>query len=1008
MDHSIKNYLRVIRTRKKQKRRLTSFITAMSVFVSAGVFWQLRGIGTAMTDITLRSEDGKTAVQLSDADSALCETSEIWESTLPPLTDDLAENTALVAASQIDYTENTNNFITGDDGAVHKNYSRYGAWFGNPYGDWNCMFTCFCLYYAGVKEADIPYGSGCWAWSLKLSENGILIPFNKGSPKRGDIIFFDNDLDGKADRSGIISELSTDHDDPFIRIIEGQVNGAVAECSFPPDDVHIAGYVPVNGTVSKTVSFMDLAAESSSGIKVYASAEQGIFPEDTEMAVSDVARDEALKKAADALGTQDVEAVAVDISFLSPDGTELEPADSSCVHVEIVLPEEQKLSGEGFSLLHVTDSGETEMIENADVSGEKAIFDADSFSIYVLTSGGYKDIASAITVNGQTIPNSADNPYVLYVGDTVKLEGYTTHDPSTLKGWFFGTDGTVLKMDDGSHSDSRVGSSRWKHSASYTAQSVGTTSVSIDGGTEGYTTFYVKVVDRPRIYVNTSLGEKDKDQVHEYLGSLHAGNPDDYFVYQDGKRKYIKNGDDWIGYNNDGSLRYDGGLRPYRISTDDTIELVTYCSPAEADTLDFNVGSKGTHTEGTNSLEKLGDSVKELVTSGEHQGEVRISSKFRSKASNGTGKTGVALGDDFFYIIVNADGSEEDIKTHADIEIDDGGFYIIEEYSFDESGKLEKTITQYSAFVSDINSCRIFDKNGAPTKFLKSTASDKSFENKDVEFTHDDYTQYFDLNQSSQYELTSNYVSGDNKENESFMKFGDFYLRGNKNFSLKDAQRADFNVDLRLKAFSKVKEIYDQNGTYIETQTLTPESGYVSAKGLHFSLGRQNILDAYNKCPVRTGLDFTLAANAVMVDFQLKKELIDDDIGSRTFDFQLLDENNNVIAEARNDTNGIISFSNIYFSREGTYTYTVHETGNSDNDIIFADDRKITFTVTRENGMMNASVEADDLVQPIKNYKTFRLPDTGGSGIVPYMTAGSAIVIFSFVALMLRKRKEDK
>ena len=78
-----------------------------------------------------------------------------------------------------------------------------------------------------------------------------------------------------------------------------------------------------------------------------------------------------MKKAADALGTQDVEAVAVDISFLSPDGTELEPADSSCVHVEIVLPEEQKLSGEGFSLLHVTDSGETEMIENADVSGEK-------------------------------------------------------------------------------------------------------------------------------------------------------------------------------------------------------------------------------------------------------------------------------------------------------------------------------------------------------------------------------------------------------------------------------------------------------------------------------------------------------------------------------------------------------------------------------------------------------------------------------------------------------------
>ena len=174
MNNSLKKYLHELRMKKKQKRRLASFITAMSVFVSTGVFWQLRGIGTALTDDTLSPNESSLAAALSASDGSLCETSEIWESTLPELTDDMAENAALIAASQLDYTENAQNYIIGDDGSTHKNYSRYGAWFGNPYGDWNTMFTCFCLHYAGVKETDIPFGSGCWAWSLKLSEKGLL------------------------------------------------------------------------------------------------------------------------------------------------------------------------------------------------------------------------------------------------------------------------------------------------------------------------------------------------------------------------------------------------------------------------------------------------------------------------------------------------------------------------------------------------------------------------------------------------------------------------------------------------------------------------------------------------------------------------------------------------------------------------------------------------------------------------------------------------------------------
>ena len=157
LNNSLKKYLHELRMEKKQKRRLTSFITAMSVLVSTGVFWQLRGIGTAMTDETLAPDTNGQSADMSLLSSSLCETDEVWESTLPELTDELAENAALIAASQLGYTENTQNYIIGDDGCTHKNYSRYGAWFGNPYGDWNTMFTCFCLHYAGFFSCIYPF-----------------------------------------------------------------------------------------------------------------------------------------------------------------------------------------------------------------------------------------------------------------------------------------------------------------------------------------------------------------------------------------------------------------------------------------------------------------------------------------------------------------------------------------------------------------------------------------------------------------------------------------------------------------------------------------------------------------------------------------------------------------------------------------------------------------------------------------------------------------------------------
>ena len=84
-----------------------------------------------------------------------------WEATIPALSGRrLGENVAIVAKSQVGYTQSEYNYVIDDAGRVH-GYTRYGAWYGYPYGEWCAMFASFCLHYAGVSDSRVPYASGC-------------------------------------------------------------------------------------------------------------------------------------------------------------------------------------------------------------------------------------------------------------------------------------------------------------------------------------------------------------------------------------------------------------------------------------------------------------------------------------------------------------------------------------------------------------------------------------------------------------------------------------------------------------------------------------------------------------------------------------------------------------------------------------------------------------------------------------------------------------------------------
>ncbi len=146
-----------------------------------------------------------------------------------------------IARTQLGYTESTENYIVAESG-VQKGYTRYGQWYGDPYGDWCAMFVSFCMHYGGVEG--IPIHSGCTPWIRELKEMNLFRPQGSYRPEAGDIIFFDWEGDGLSDHVGLVSELkdATEDGPAELITIEGNASNRVRYVSYDPKDTRIAGY----------------------------------------------------------------------------------------------------------------------------------------------------------------------------------------------------------------------------------------------------------------------------------------------------------------------------------------------------------------------------------------------------------------------------------------------------------------------------------------------------------------------------------------------------------------------------------------------------------------------------------------------------------------------------------------------------------------------------------------------------------------------------------------------
>ena len=172
--------------------------------------------------------------------SADVETDDDWQKYSVGLSDNWNEALLAVAKEQLGYKESEKNFQTdealGDIIDVH-HYTRYGAFYGNPYADWDVAFIAFCQHYAGIPKTEIPQRLGLEA--LRADMDAMSFAYlTEGEDAAyeaipGDVVTYNKNGTADDETIGIVETVGDDS----LTVISGAVEGAVAEVTVPFTDV---------------------------------------------------------------------------------------------------------------------------------------------------------------------------------------------------------------------------------------------------------------------------------------------------------------------------------------------------------------------------------------------------------------------------------------------------------------------------------------------------------------------------------------------------------------------------------------------------------------------------------------------------------------------------------------------------------------------------------------------------------------------------------------------------
>lgn len=340
---------------------------------------------------------------------------------------------------------------------------------------------------------------------------------------------------------------------------------------------------------------------------------------------------------------------------------------------------------------------------------------------------------------------------------------------------------------------------------------------------------------------------------------------------------------------NDGKYFKNSKESPYILQVGDTVELCIYTDSSNTDT--FWSSPPGAMTAVSESYPPQADGSRKVV---------------KEYKPNQIGDMQVHFVDQVFYINVpNPTQDKKDFHyDHADIEITDGGFYEIKRTVTDQNGNQVTTRQIFDSYITGVNHCYIYDAAGTVIMTYKST----------------DYEAHGTPGET-QYELTSKFRC---------------MLASDKWVKRSEVDHAQFDVQLLLKPRKQIVTVTKNGVQSSQTETNISDStgeSDVTILSAVFDMSHRSVVDAHNKCPDHSGLDFNLMANVnqiikvepASVEPTARKQLANGSIGTNQFQFELLDKDGKLIDRQYCDTTGQVTFDAQYFLRPGTYTYTIRE-----------------------------------------------------------------------------------
>ena len=386
------------------------------------------------------------------------ETAELWEQTFAgvTLTGNWRQDTLAIAKTQLGYAESTKNYVVAEDGETVKGYTRYGAWCEEPYGDWNVMFLTFCLHYAGVEGVDRDCGGWVTSWADAFE------PAQSHTPAVGDLVLFDRDGDGTADRAGLVAQIT----DSGFAAMEGDAEDAVRLLTYGADDPGILGYI----NLPEGPKEFTLTAQTENGITVTITGESASLPypaREITVTVTEVTDGERRAIRDQILGEEQAEperSYLLDITLWHGE-EEIEPTGSVTVTFSGIDTE-----GLYPKVYHIDTNAQTatDMEAKTGENGDVTV-DTDHFSLYDLRLLTFQDLSGYVgdkfseggnfKLTGDAWTADGANSPILSItqNTTIDLNGHTL-TISKANQYFDVHEGAKLTIMDSSNSIQDTGS----------------------------------------------------------------------------------------------------------------------------------------------------------------------------------------------------------------------------------------------------------------------------------------------------------------------------------------------------------------------------------------------------------------------------------------------------------------------------------------------------------------------------------------------------------------------